>query len=343
MTALEDFSGLWRDELALCGISEGDVVAALSDGSKTTQLYEQALLMAAHELGASPFVVTVLPLGTKDSGESGSPTRTPLTGNPGAIEALQTADLVVDLVFLLFSPEQTAILDSGARMLLCLEPIDCLTRLFPTREQRRRVEVGEQLLADAKVLRFTNPAGTDVTYQLGDFGFLAEYGYTDIPGRWDHWPSGFVAACPNEGAVEGRVVLAPGDIIFPFKSYVKEPISLQIEGGRIVDIRGGYEADLLSDFVASFEDEDAYGISHIGWGLNEKARWSSLLADPRSYGMEARAFYGNVLFSTGPNSEFGGTNFSACHLDIPMHGCSLFLDDEQIVCDGDVVIDDMKA
>ena len=23
---------------------------------------------------------------------------------------------------------------------------------------------------------------------------LTEYGYTDTPGRWDHWPSGFLAS-----------------------------------------------------------------------------------------------------------------------------------------------------
>ena len=32
------------------------------------------------------------------------------------------------------------------------------------------------------------------------------------------------------------VVLAPGDIIFPFKTYVQTPITLTIEAGRITSI-----------------------------------------------------------------------------------------------------------
>ena len=36
--------------------------------------------------------------------------------------------------------------------------------------------------------------------------------------------------------------------------------------------------------------------------------------------------FGNFLFSIGPNDANG--RHTLCHLDIPMRGCSLFLDDE---------------
>jgi len=58
---------------------------------------------------------------------------------------------------------------------------------------------------------------------------------------------------------------------------------------------------------------------------------------PGGMGMEQRSFLGNVLFSTGPNNELGGTNDTECHLDIPLRGCSLFLDDEPIVLEGKIV------
>ena len=60
-------------------------------------------------------------------------------------------------------------------------------------------------------------------------------------------------------------------------------------------------------------------------------------------GMDALSFYGNVLFSTGPNSELGGTNDTPCHLDMPLRGCTLTLDGEIIVKDGDVVPKEMRA
>ena len=59
--------------------------------------------------------------------------------------------------------------------------------------------------------------------------------------------------------------------------------------------------------------------------------------------MDGRAYYGNVLFSTGPNFEFGGTNDTHCHLDLPMKNCSLWLDDEPIVRDGEIVPEEMRA
>src|SRR5581483_8058004 len=155
---------------------------------------------------------------------------------------------VVDLIFLLFSPEQLEIQRAGARILLCVEPADTLARLFPTSDQRRRVEVSDELLRRARTLRITNRAGTDVTYQLGPYTPLTEYGYTDAPGRWDHWPSGMLLTGAADDGVDGTVVVDRGDIIItPFKKYVDDPIEFAIEKGQIVDVRGGVDAELLRD------------------------------------------------------------------------------------------------
>jgi 2,5-dihydroxypyridine 5,6-dioxygenase len=205
------------------------------------------------------------------------------------------------------------------------------------------VEYGGELLGKASELRFTNHFGTDVTYRIGVFPVITEYGYTDEPGRWDHWPSGFLFTGGADDGVNGKVVIAPGDIIFPFKSYVQTPIELTIEAGRITAIDGGVDADLLREYMASFNDPDAYGISHIGWGMLETAQWSILAHDRRGMGMHGRSFYGNVLFSTGPNGELGGPNQTACHVDVPMRNCSLYLDGRPIVVDGDIVVEELKA
>jgi len=214
----------------------------------------------------------------------------------------------------------------------------------PTPDLRRRVEAAQELLQGASTLRFTNPAGTDVTYRLGAYPVMTQYGYTDTPGRWDHWPSGFVFTGGADDGVDGTVVIAPGDILLPFKDYVRDPVTITIEQGRILDIRGGVEAQLLNDYVDGFGDDPGkYGISHIGWGMMREARWSGMATDRRSIQMEARSFYGNVLFSTGPNTELGGSNDTPCHLDVPMRGCSVFLDDEPVLVDGDLVVDDLRA
>lgn len=345
MTADPMFVDLCVRELELCGVHEGETVAVLSQLRERLD-YADAFLVAASKLGASAYHVRLPSTTPTLLGESGAwrVGATPLADHPAALESLKRADLVIDLMFLLFSKEQLEIQDSGTRMLLCMEPVDVLARLFPTADQRRRVEVSAELLANASTLRFTNQAGSDVVYRLGDYPVMTEYGYTDEPGRWDHWPSGFLFTSGADDGVDGTVVLDRGDIIItPFKRYVSEPVTITIEKGTIQDIRGGLDAELLRDYIADFDDPKGYGISHIGWGCNEKARWSGLANDGRGIGMEPRAFYGNTLFSTGPNQELGGSNDTQCHIDIPMRNCSVFLDDEPVIIDGEFVIDELKA
>jgi len=108
----------------------------------------------------------------------------------------------------------------------------------------------------------------------------------------------------------------------------------------VTEIEGGKEATELKAFIESYDDSRAYAVSHIGWGLNELAEWT---VDVPGIGMDARAHYGNVLFSLGPDIEFGGDNDTACHLDLPMRGCNLSLDDELIVEGGKVVPEEMRA
>lgn len=340
---LPTFTDMCRDELQLCGIGDGATIAVLSQGNDRAD-YVDAFLAAAQALGATGYNVRLPQVDSSLDGDVGvwAVGETPLASNRPAIEALKGVDLVVDTVFLLFSAEQLEIQESGTRILLCVEPIEHIREMAPGPRLRERVEAGAERLGQARTLRFTNAAGTDVTYRLGDYPVMTQYGYTDTPGRWDHWPSGLLFTGGSDDGVDGRVVIAPGDIIFPFKSYVQTPIELTIEAGRITAIDGRLDADLLREYMASFDDPRAYGISHIGWGMLETAQWSILAHDRRGMGMHGRSFYGNVLFSTGPNGELGGPNQTLCHVDVPMRNCTLYLDDEPVVVDGDIVVETLK-
>jgi 2,5-dihydroxypyridine 5,6-dioxygenase len=273
--------------------------------------------------------------------------KTPLADNRPAIEALKRAGLIVDLMGLLFSQEQNEMTKAGARVLMVLEPIDVLRQMFPTEDQRRRVEIGSRLIEKAKVMRITSDAGTDIRYGLSQYPVLTEYGYTDTPGRWDHWPSGFLLTQGNDREVDGTVVLMPGDIVNEFRTYVQSPVKLTIKRGVVTEIAGdGLDAAFLRSYIDSFNDDRAYAVSHIGWGLNERAKWHHWQHTRNSageIGMNALAFYGNVLFSLGPNTEVGGDNDTACHLDMPMRNCNLSLDGVPIVEKGRIVQKDMQV
>lgn len=335
---------MFKDILKLSKVGPGETLAVLSEGNIRAD-YAPAFLAAASELGAKVFHLN-LPARMSYAGQF-QVGKNGLVDNRVAIEALKSADIVIDLVGLLFSHEQNEITASGTRMLLVSESIEVLRQMFPDEDLKRRVEFAGNLLASAKDMHITSPFGTDIRYKLGQYPVLIEYGFADKPGRWDHWPSGFLLTNGNDEGVDGKVVLMPGDIIAAMKRYVESPTTLTVSKGRVVKIEGeGIEAPLLQSYIESFRDERAYAVSHIGWGLNEKANWfhmASSKTNDRDRVLNGLAFYGNVLFSLGPNSEVGGKNDTACHIDMPMRNCSLTLDGRPVVENGRLVPEEMRV
>ena len=328
------------DELRLCEVGPGQTIAVLSEGDQLRD-YAEYSLSAASELGAHVIDANLQVEQAMDASERiVNIGKNPLGDYPAVLQQCCEADMVIDHMLLLFSHEQIAMQEAGTRVLMVVEPPEILQRLFPTPELRKRVEAGERRLSGARCLRFTNAAGTDVTYNLGGRSILTEYGYTCSPGRWDHWPGGFLATVAADKGVNGRVVMDSDDIIFPLKRFVTAPIEFVIRDGAVIEINGGPDADLLKQFIDEYQDARAYAISHIGWGLNAACKWD---VDLPGIGMDGRACYGNVLFSMGPDTEFGGNNDTPCHLDLPMQNCSLMLDDELIVDEGKVVPVDMRV
>jgi 2,5-dihydroxypyridine 5,6-dioxygenase len=331
----------WTQVLKLSKLEAGQTVTVLTGAATHPQTLSSALV-AAQSLGAVVNRLDLLPVNADKALSRDSLAylgTTPLTGNKAAIAALKESDLVLDLMTLLFSAEQHDILKTGTKILLAVEPPEVLVRLVPTAADRERVTKANARLSRARTMTVTSPAGTELTCPMGQFPVISEYGFVDEPGRWDHWPSGFVLTFPDDGKTSGRIVIDKGDILLPQKCYVTEPITLTVENGYATKIEGGVDAALLRDYMSSFDDPEAYAISHIGWGLQPRARWSTLGLYDReaTIGMDARAYEGNFLFSLGPNNEAGGSRSTACHIDIPLRDCTVSLDGEPVVRSGKVL------
>jgi 2,5-dihydroxypyridine 5,6-dioxygenase len=339
-------AAMFKDAFANCELVPGETVAVIS-GPTTPPGYVDAALAAAKILGGRPFgialpgvdrpVDTVLGVG-EIYGLNG------LTDLSPAVEALKRVDFAVDFTVLLHSAEHEEILAAGTRMLWITEPPEILQRMYPSPTLKARVQKSVELLKAAKQMHITSDAGTDVTMPLGEFGAGGGWGWTNGPGSFAHWPSGLASSYPNEGQANGRVVINRGDIIFPFKTYVENPIVLQIVDGFIISIEGeGNDADLYRDYLEQWNDPEGFAVSHIGWGLNERARWNALATLDRAatQGMDGRCFAGNVLFSTGPNNEAGGKRFTLAHSDIPLRNCSVWLDGRQILDHGTFVVEEL--
>jgi 2,5-dihydroxypyridine 5,6-dioxygenase len=341
--AISDYEMIaaWKEVLTLSKLQPGQTVTILTSASTHPQTLSTALV-ATQSMGAVVNRLDLLPVNGEKALSRDSLAylgTTPLTGNHAAIAALKASDLVLDLMTLLFSPEQHEILKAGTKILLAVEPPEVLARLVPTEADRTRVRAAAARIEKAREMSVKSKSGTDLICPLGEFPAISEYGFVDEPGRWDHWPSGFVLTFPNEGQARGQIVIDRGDILLPQKKYVNDPITLTVENGYATHIEGGVDADLLRDYMASFNDPEGYAISHIGWGLQPRARWSTLGLYDReaTIGMDARAFEGNFLFSLGPNNEAGGSRTTTCHIDIPLRHCDVMLDREPVVLNGTVM------
>ena len=91
---------------------------------------------------------------------------------------------------------------------------------------------------------------------------------------------------------------------------------------------------MMRSYLSAWGDREAYAVSHVGFGLNHKARYEALAMYDRgdTNGTELRAVAGNFLFSTGAN-EFAG-RYTAGHFDIPVMRTTIIVDDTAVVCGG---------
>ena len=329
---------LFFDQLKLCAVSSGQLVGVIAEAGHKGA-YVEAAVAAAKALGADAVVLTasslsnpVLPAAKVTVGKD----------VPALLLAAGACDIVLDLTVggLIHSDVRVQITGKGRRMLFVAEPADVLQRLQGTHELKQRVDAAAALLRKGRTLHVSSEAGTDLTADVSgeDLPITRQWGFVDEPGRWDHWPSGFIACFPRDRTSQGVIVLEPGDVLLPWQRYVRDRVRLEVKEGYIEKIEGtGLDAANLSDYFRSWNDPEVYATSHMGWGLHGAAHWSALeVYDPRTlYGQEARSVAGNFMWSTGSN-RFANRETPA-HLDIPMRGCTVRVDDTVVVRDSRLV------
>lgn len=340
----ETIEPAWLDAfdsvLGRCGLQAGDTVAVLSESQSRPVLVELARVAAARR-GARVFSLVLPSVFSQDLPVARSTGASPVLQQIApAVAALAGSTLVVDCTVegLMHAPELPAILQGGARVVyVSNEHPEALARLVPDDRTEPLVKDHVKRLRGAREMRVTSAAGTDLTIVLAGATCGGNWGYTTRPGTMTHWPGGLALAFPAANSVNGTLVLAPGDVNLTFKRYVERPVRLHVEGDYVTRIEGeGVDADLMRSYIAAWGDKEAYAVSHVGYGLNARARWDSLaLYDKRDCnGTELRAFAGNFLYSTGANEVAGRHTLG--HFDLPLRNCTIALDGQVVVDAGKV-------
>ena len=329
---------LFAEVFARCKVAPGDACAVLSE-TQSRRLNVQLAELALHRLGARPFHVVVptprqqAPVPIRSTGASVA-----LQGLGPALQALAASTFVADCTLegLMHAAELPAILKGGARVLyISNEHPEVLERLAPSSADEQRVRGAMRLLREAKQMRVTSPAGTELAIGVAGARVGGVWGYTEKPGTLSHWPGGLCLCFPPSGSVNGTLVMAPGDLNLTFKRYAESPVRLSIENDYVTRIDGeSLDAELMREYFAAWGDREAYAVSHVGWGLNERARWDALAMYDRAdvNGTEQRAFAGNFLYSTGANEVAGRHTLG--HFDLPFRHCTVELDGKPVVRDG---------
>jgi 2,5-dihydroxypyridine 5,6-dioxygenase len=190
-------------------------------------------------------------------------------------------------------------------------------------------------LKGARRLRVGSRAGTELEIGLEGARIGGVWGFTSRPGTLTHWPGGLVVAFPAAGSVNGTLVLDRGDVNLSFKRYLADPVQLSISDDHVVEIGGDSpDAELMRGHYAAWGERSAYAVSHVGWGLNARARWDAMaFYDKADFnGTELRAVAGNFLYSTGANEVAGRHTLG--HFDLPLRGCTVEVDGQTVVREG---------
>ena len=338
----ERVEGKWIDSFVrvfeLCAVETGDEVAILSE-TQSRPVIPQLAELAMQRLGAKPFHVTVpsprqtAVVPVRSTGASDA-----IQHNGAVIAALGQSKLVIDCTVegLLHAEELPSILKAGTRVIMISnEHPEALERLAPSEALENKCKTGIRMLRDAGKMTVSSSAGTELSVDLSGAVAGGGWGFSKRPGTITHWPGGICLCFPASGSVNGRLVMAPGDVNLTFKRYLQSTITLHIDNDYVTDIEGdGLDAELMRSYFEAWGDKEAYSVSHVGWGMNPAARWDAMtMYDKRDFnGTELRAFAGNFLYSTGANEV--AKRHTLGHFDLPMRNCTVSLDDETVVREG---------
>ena len=353
------FAQLLAEALALSKIGDGTRAALLS-----SHVYDERAMRAYGDaldiLGAD--WVRVIMSGRTE----GTSFANPVQQGSFVADILKSADVVVRPTTAkgavadigMYTPVFEEIIMSGTRWWDCSVggSETHLRKLFPTQPMIDRTRAGAVRMQDAKSLRITSEAGTDLTLSVeGRIGHC-QVGIVDEPGRWDNFGFGLVATAPVEDSANGKVVWdaedSLGELLGSYSALLPEQVVTHFENGKIVRIEGGWVARRFEDYLAGLKRPEFYRIAHIGWGTHQSAAWGG----PGWNTAEWESYYGcimlhlgmNIFSTLAPYNGLHGQNRPSIAWPMPSHagGCllrhDLYLDDELIVKAGDIVADGLK-
>lgn len=143
---------------------------------------------------------------------------------------------------------------------------------------------------------------------------------------------------PLEQTIHGKIVF-DGSIVPPL-GVLKQPVTLIVESGKIVQTLGGSEAKQFESWLKSFQHEGMFRLAHILFGLNSGAKLSgNVLEDERVWGCGEWGI-GYVSEDLTPDRVY--TDQAPSHCDGVCLNSTLIVDGKTVFSNGIVVDERFK-
>lgn len=285
-----------------------------------------AFYSAAVSLGADPVLITYKSV-------------PPMGGVPDPIpEMASQAAQVVDLCFKSWGYHDS--LDRFRRLLKerggrsigghtygWQKDVDNIINCPPSEEVLERARTAQKMIDGAKEIRVTSDLGTDFTVARGDPKERPSY-TGSINGQ--------VAFPPPEDSANGVIYYVGGFLIqAPTHQtrMVYEPVRMEFEKGRLVEIDRDSEAGMmLDDWFRTHDDPNSYQFAHINLGLDHRIVFHYLDNNAVHFG------YGGILLGIGANWDqllWGGGVKAESHIDLALRGADYAIDGTSILKAGE--------
>ena len=188
----------------------------------------------------------------------------------------------------------------------------------------------------AQKIRITSPNGTDVSYET-NLAYAFDIDDGDYSKPIFGTAPGYVNVVPKSGSMNGRIVfdvLMNADIL-----NNDNRVEFVMKDGEITEVSGNEEAEKFKKFLASFDDPNMYKISHNMFGFNPGVRQlcGEIVEDERIWGGVDFGFGHTSPIDMPPHGQVAKS-----HFDGVVAKASIYLDDLQIVDNGNVCHPDLK-
>lgn len=303
-----------------------DRVLIVSDTDIDDSVWK-ALLEAGRNLGHDPTVMLMHPR----SAHGNNPT-----------DAIADAMLQADMVFMASS---TAITHSDAGAAAQREGVKCILMDEMTPDiltsgaanadydaMQPMAQALGKIYDEGSEMRIESSEGTDLVGDIEDqtYWAIAAKIFENATQTVCAFPDGEVGVAPREGTTQGTVVW---DTTVHGIGLLDEPIELTVEDGWVTDVRGGEEARQFEDLLDEEGDENArYCAAEMSIGINPDAEITGAMRTDKKVA-------GAVHVATGANYDLGGEIKSNLHIDGTMLRPNVWVDDRQLVEDGEILID----